>query len=131
MTSPDTAAKRPPWTRWQKVIAVLFVAAVSLQFAVPSLVVISGGNSDSEYAYRFGWQMYRADLNMRYWATTVDGRTRRLDAVAEAGTFWGNVHYGSVTPQRLCEADPRRVTITRYNLTPRGRHEAEANYSCR
>jgi hypothetical protein len=108
-------------------MAVLFLLAVAVQFAVPTLVLTSEPSWHPDgYGHHFGWQMYTGrGIHVRYVATMDDGQTRRIDAADDAGVFWGHVHYGSGTPKRLCDADPRRVTVIRYTST------APASFSCR
>lgn len=129
-------ATRPPWTMRERIIAALFAVALAVQIGVPT-VMLTRLMLDPEkkgYAldYRFGWQMFEGRLlDVRYVATMADDRSRRIDAVDEVGLFWGHVHYGSGTPSRLCKADPRRVTVTRYAVHRGQTRETEASFSCR
>jgi hypothetical protein len=131
----DGRVDRQPSTRRQTLRVTLFLAVVAVQAGVPAVMLTQSIRDPETRGYsrqhHLGWQMYEGStLDVRYLARLADGSMRRIDAPKEVGTFWGHVDYGSGAPKRLCDADPRRVTVTRYagirGLTPM----TEASFRC-
>lgn len=110
----------------------LFLAAVVLQVTVPSVVLLSGPSSDpDEYLYRYGWQMFTSsEVDVRYLAVAGDGTTRRVSATRQVGSFWGHVHYGAATPQRLCAANAEAVAVVRRVMSRGGERRQEHRFAC-
>ncbi len=115
------------------VIVVIIIA--TFQLAVPATVMLAGPKPqtlDGEYRYRYGWQMFtESEVDVRYSITLHNGVSREVDPVREVGWFWGNVHYGRATLDRLCGRLPEALMITRSVTSAAGEAPQVDTHPCR
>lgn len=110
------------------------MAIVAFQVVMPLKVLISdpGKKRDDEYLYRYGWEMFtRTEIDVRYETVSSTGQRRSVNAEADLDRPWGNVHYGSYSPDRICAREAGATLVIR-RMRPRTKSPPSTeSFSCR